>query len=380
VATATAVSAGQYQACAVLTDGSVACWGDNGTYALGNGPLSDSATAESLVPVMVTGVGTARAVASGSQQTCALLADGTVQCWGDNTAGELGAGATGTCVDPYSGTFSCSKTAVAATGITNATAVTAGLFIGCALLTGGTVQCWGSNAFGQLGIGNYTVTQSDVPVTVSGLSNAQLISTTYSHTCAVIAGGSIQCWGDNQVGALGNGTTSGGNAPGPVTGINSASAVTAGYEFSCALLANGTVQCWGVNTWGQLGNGTTTDSSVPVQVIGITNATAVSAGGDDACAILSGGTVQCWGLNSAGQLGAATAKICEDNQGDMWPCSSTPITVAGITSATSISVGQDFVCALLHDGRVQCWGLNDHGQLGNGTTIDSAAPVTVCGS
>jgi alpha-tubulin suppressor-like RCC1 family protein len=364
----------------VLTNGSVACWGDNSTYALGNSSLSDSATSVSLVPVMATGVGTVRAVASGSLQTCALLADGTVQCWGDNTSGELGAGATGTCVDPYSSTFLCSKTAVAATGITNATAVTAGLYVSCALLTGGTVQCWGSNTFGQLGIGNYTGTQSNVPVTVSGLSNAQIISTTYSHTCAVLAGGSIECWGDNTVGALGNGTTSGGNAPVPVTGINNASAVAAGYEFSCALLADGTVQCWGVNTWGQLGSGTTTDSSVPVQVTGITNATAISAGDGDACAILSGGTVQCWGLNSAGQLGAATTNTCEDNAGDRGTCSSTPVTVTGIAGATGITVGQDFVCALLNDGRVQCWGQNDRGQLGNGTTNDSSAPVTVCGS
>jgi alpha-tubulin suppressor-like RCC1 family protein len=287
---------------------------------------------------------------------CAPLLGGTVECWGDNDDGQLG-----------NGTTTNSSTAVAVSGLNGVTALSVGNESACALLSGGTVECWGDNSYGALG--NGTTTNSSTPVAVSGLSGVTALSVGDLSACALLSNGTVECWGYNGYGQLGNGTTTNSSTPVAVSGLSGATAISVGGgELSaCALLSGGTVECWGANNAGQLGNGTTTSSLTPVAVSGLNGATAISTGGGlgDACALLSGGTVECWGDNYYGELGNGTTTD-----------SSTPVAVSGLSGVTAISVGGGASpCALLSGGTVECWGRNDYGELGNGTTTSSSTPV-----
>ncbi len=337
-----AVAAGLDYTCALLANGTIKCWGSNASGKLGDGTTTNSAT-----PVTVTGITTATAVATGQNHTCARLSNGTVQCWGRNFEGELGTGAT----SPFS------ATPVTVTGITTATAIAAGGLHSCAVLLDGTVQCWGSN-FGP------------TPVAVTGITTATAIAAGGSHTCALLANGTVQCWGFSFTGQLGNGTSdlSFHSTPVAVTGITTATAIAAGVFGTCARLSDGTVQCWGDNGLGDLGIGTNTGpqscfaepcSTTPLTVTGITTAIAVTIGGHHACALLAVGAIKCWGSNASlggapsGQLGTGTTTGPQSCFG--FACSPTPVTVTGITTATAVTAGVQHTCAIV-EGTAQCWG------------------------
>ena len=165
----------------------------------------------------------------------------------------------------------------------------------CALGRNGKIQCWGDNRMGQLG--NRTTNGGVVPVDASIDTSAIDVSAGGGFTCANLSNGTIQCWGDNGTGQLGNGSADDmSDAPVTVSGLTNAVAIEAGQVHACALLRTGTVQCWGDNQDGALGNGTLVDSPVPVTVVGITQAIAVATGDSHSCAMLSGGSVQCWSL------------------------------------------------------------------------------------
>jgi alpha-tubulin suppressor-like RCC1 family protein len=284
---ATAVSVGEFHTCAVLSDGTVQCWGQNAYGQLGNGTTIYNST----TPVTVAGITNATALDVGYLHTCAVLSDGTVKCWGENSHGQLGNGPS------FFNFFS----PVAVPGVTNAIAVSAGVYHTCAVLSDGPVKCWGNNSAGGLGDG--TTINSSTPVTVSGITNATAVVTD-DDTCAIISDGTVKCWGENAYGQLGNDATADSSTPVTVSGITTAVAVAVD-EHTCALLSDGTIKCWGWNTYGQLGNGTTADSFTPVSVSGITTAVAVAAD-EHTCALLSDGTIKCWGLNTYGQLGDGT--------------------------------------------------------------------------
>jgi len=356
---ASAISAGYEHNCALVSGGAVSCWGDNYYGELGDGSETDS-----HIPVAVSGLSGVIAVSAGGYydglHTCALISGGAVKCWGDNRLGELG-----------DGTTAHSLTPVAVSGLTGATAVSAGAAHTCALISGGTVKCWGANGSGQLGDG--TTTRSLTPLTVSGLTGAIAISAGYGYTCALISGGTVKCWGANYFGQLGDGTTTDSPTPVAVSGLTGATAISAGNSYeaghTCALISGGAIKCWGDNQYGQLGVSTyTVVTHKPVTVTGLTGAIAVSAGYLHTCALISGGTMECWGNGQDGQLGDGTTIG-----------SSTPVTVSGLTAATAISAGGWHTCALVSGGSVRCWGLNQYGQLGNGTTTDSSTPVGVVG-
>ncbi len=294
------------------------------------------------------------AIAAGGS-TCALLATGGLRCWGANGFGQLGDGTT---VD--------APGAVPVAGAGDSGSLAVGLHHACAVRGDGQVACWGSNQFGQLGDEDYGEA-SVAPVPVPGLSGAVRVAAGHWHTCALVAGGEVWCWGANHMGQLGDGTPDQPSGPVAVVGLGGATAVAAGAAHSCAV-ASGEVWCWGGNYTGQLGDGTFEDAAAPVRVEGISDAVDVSLGADSSCALLATGEVRCWGANNVGQLGDGTREA-----------STLPTTVVGVSGATAIDSGPSHTCALVGGGELRCWGRNDQGQLGDGTTATSLVAVAVPG-
>ena len=324
IISAAAIGAGGNHTCALLADHTVRCWGDNS-----NGQLGDGTRVNRLSPVAVIGVTTATAIAAGQSSTCALLADATVTCW------------------PVSG----SLTPMAVAGITTATAI-AGQGQMCALLADQTVRCW---------------TSSSAPVAIDGITTATAISVGSYHACALLSDRSVRCWGANNWGQLGDGTQVSSASPVTVAGVNDAMAVSAGGYHTCALLVDGGIRCWGDNYTGELGDGSgSVKSFTPVTPVGIGPAIAISTFSHHTCALLADRTIRCWGFNYYGQLGNGTTTS-----------SPVPVAVAGVESAIAISTGEEHSCALFADHTLHCWGRNWSGEYGDGTEVSRTSVDTL---
>jgi hypothetical protein len=190
----TAISNGTNLTCALLSNKTIKCWGHTG-----GGQTGDTDDTSRMTPTTISGISAATAVSGGGQNSCALLSDETIKCWGLNGGrGQLG-----------NGSMTNSYTPVTVSGISNAIAVTGGRAHTCALLSNNTVQCWGYNYYGQLGDGSTILRdqQRTTPITVSGISNATAISAGDYHNCALLSSNTVQCWGSNGAGQLGNGTS-----------------------------------------------------------------------------------------------------------------------------------------------------------------------------
>jgi len=353
VITPTGVSAGGEFTCVRLPDGTVQCVGRNQYGQHGNGTLNDSSVLEP-----VTDLTTATRVVAGDEFVCALLEDRTARCWGFGESGQRG--------DRSFGTFGLVPVPVS--GLTGAVALAAGYGHTCALLVDATMRCWGENREGQLGNGTTADPGTAQPVAVSDITGATAITTGAYHTCALLGNATVRCWGRNDQGQLGNGTFIRSSTPRPVDGLTGVVAISGGGAHTCAVLSDGKVRCWGDNEFGQVGDGTTmTSITTPVEVVGIAGAVYVSAGWRHTCALLGDSSVQCWGQNEFGQLGDGTSRN-----------SAIPVRVPGISNPVAVTAGWwHHSCALLGDGTVRCWGVNEWGQLGNGTTTGSPSPVTM---
>ncbi|GII34365.1 RCC1 domain-containing protein [Planotetraspora mira] len=338
-ANVTAVSAGGQHSLALLDNGTVQAWGNNDSGELGDGTSEDHP-----IPGVVTGLLSVRSISAGGSFSLARLSNGTVQAWGDNAIGQLGNGVVSPAV----------FLPAPVTGLTGVVAIAAGGTHGLALLSNGTVRAWGDNSSGQLGNG-ITGGNSPVPVPVVGpggvgvLSNVKAIAAGNDFSMALLNDGTVRAWGINTSGQLAQPAPILSNSvPVPVVGpggvgvLSNVKAVDAGGAHSLALLTNNTVRSWGLNNFGQLGNGVTGGvSRTPVTVLGpggvgvLSDVALIAAGSSHSIAYLTNGPVNTWGNNFDGALGDGSI-VSRD----------TPIGIrTGLIGITSIAAGTFFSLA-----------------------------------
>jgi len=316
---------------------------------------------------------TSKACALGEYHTCVVAEGGAVSCWGRNVRGEVGSAA----ASPV-------RLPVPVPGLSGVTSLAAGRQHTCALLANGAVSCWGANESGQLG--RPPSEEAGAPDLVADLPPAAQIFAGGSNTCALLRAGGLFCWGANESGQLVDGTRNARATPALVPGADDvvdvamSNALRAGSKkpdlahaggFMCAATSMGNVLCWGTNSTGQLGDGTRDERSTPTFVPGISDAIEVAAGDAHACVLRRSGGVSCWGRNEFGVVG-------DDTMGPS-TVRTAPVSALGIQDAIGLSLGDAHSCARRRTGGVMCWGVNNFGQLGDGSTTLRAAPQAAVG-
>jgi len=394
--------------CARVIGGGLRCWGFGGGGRLGyanTSTIGDDETPGAVGPVDLGSGRTAEAISAGGFHSCALLDDAGVRCWGFGGDGRLGyANRNDVGDDETPGSAGPVELG------RRAEAISAGGGHSCALLDDGRVRCWGFGDDGRLGYGDdENIGDDEAPASVGPVDlgsdstgtaiTATAISAGQDHTCAVLDGGRVRCWGLGSSGALGYGDTNTigeDEAPGAVGPVDlgegrTAKAISAGSSHTCALLDDGGVRCWGSGGNGRLGYGNTItigDNEKPGTVgpveLGAT-ATAITAGDNHTCALLDGGSVRCWGLGGDGRLGYGNRKNVGDDEA---PGSVGPVDLGSGRTAVAISAGGSHTCALLDDASTRCWGNAATGRLGycdaddigDDESAGAAGPVNVTGA
>jgi alpha-tubulin suppressor-like RCC1 family protein len=372
---------------------------------------------------------TARAVALGSSHTCAILDDDSARCWGSGASGQLGYGNTNNVGDGAGPTPTIESAGPVPLGPgRTARAITAGGSHACAILDDGSVRCWGNNSFGQLGYGNRDPVGSGAgPTPTIGSAGAvplgpgrtaRAIAAGSFHTCAILDDSSVRCWGENGSGQLGYGNrnpvaTGAGPTPTivsagavPLGAGRTARAIAAGFTQTCAILDDFTARCWGSGGIGQLGYGNTNnvgDGSGPTPTIESAGpiffgdgrtARSITAGDNiTTCATLDDGTARCWGGSASGQLGYGNTNAVGNGAAPTPTIvSAGPVPLGAGNTARTIVATTFHSCAMLADGSARCWGFGGIGALGYGNTnsvgagtaptptIVSAGPVPLDGA
>ena len=381
--------------CARRTNGNLRCWGSNIHGQLGTGDSSDRGDEpeEALPAIDLGSERLAIAFGSSDRHACALLDNGAVKCWGANDEGQLGLGDSLARGD-QPGEMGDDLPAVNLGTSSVPVALSVGAYHSCALFDEGSVKCWGDNEYGQLGQGDTRdrgrlssdMGDSLLAVNLGAGRKALSVSAGAFHTCALLEDLSLKCWGDNRYGQLGLGNTSArgdhggemGSDLSPVDlGLQRAAAVSASYRSTCVLLDNGKVKCWGANTKGNLGLGDgrgrgdqsgEMGEALPAVDLGVERtARSISAYNFTVCVVLDNGEAKCWGDNADGQLGIGDVSDRGDEPNEMGD-SLPAIDLGTNVKALSVSVGSQSTCAVLDNGSVKCWGVNNYGQLGLGDT------------
>jgi cysteine-rich repeat protein len=377
--------------CIAFEDGAVRCWGQGEYGALGQGKTDDLGNDPDELPVANVEVGgKVTQLAAGHNHVCALLDSDKVRCWGSDAVGQLGDGPALENRGDIKGQMPPPDVALGPD--IEVQQIAAGQGHTCAIVTGGKVRCWGGGAYGALGYGSVAnrpapaLVNPDVP----GVEGATQIALGGEHSCAVIQTGEVLCWGGNSYGELGLGHVNsigdqGGEVPMPAVIGGIATQVTAGARHTCALMEGGTVRCWGAGKDGRLGTGNEMNvgdkpGPLPTDVdLGMAKAHAVIAGAGHTCALLERGDVRCWGFNSRGMLGSGNTTSLLKPGAPVQLGSAVRLLSASGTYAADIETGVS-TCVVLFDDTLRCWGGNRSGQLGLGNELrvgDDEKPVSV---
>ena len=371
------IAAGADDSCAILIGGDLKCWGDNLYGELGIGTLSPTEeTTPTQVASLTSGVDQ---VTLGFEHSCAIIATPGAEavCWGNPEHGDIGNGQFGNKAMPFpTAVFSLLPSPTGQGGPDTPVQISAGYYHTCAALSSGAIACWGAGTFGEIGDG--TSEDRSIPTRVIGLpatpATSNAVAGGGTAGCALDATLSVKCWGQyvgDGTNAVRTSATTVNNVP--AGGIAQVSAGNGG----CVLTLKGVVKCWGQNGDGQVGNGTMGSSPVltPSTVSFPGNPKpypqALAFSGYHACVTTNDGAgAYCWGANDKGQLGDGTTTNRD-----------APVAVTALSSGyiAQIAAGGKHTCVLLKNGTVQCWGYNHYGQLGNGSTSDSSTAVTVSG-
>ena len=392
------LSAGGSTTCGLGPAGKAYCWGENNSGQLGTGVMPGRPTCGGIqcnpAPVPVAGGFRFRALGTGGLHTCGVTDSDKAYCWGNNRSGQLGIGSPeGPQVCP--GLVGCSPTPIEVPSLPPVAAIVVGLVHTCGLTRDGVAYCWGSNTYGQLGTGSTTGPEycptrdcSTTPIAVTGALRFQSLSAGDFHTCGIEEDGTTYCWGGNAHGELGIGETPleacntlelpSECSPTPIAVIGSLRFVTlaSGGPHACSLTSSGQAFCWGSNSWGTLGIGVLNGpelcgpylwpcSRSPMPIAGELKIRNLTAGGDVLCATTDAGAAWCWGRG----------RLLGD--GDHWYVNSTPVQVAGNLSFLTLDSGSFHTCGITREGVSYCWGDNEAGQLGNGSKERSGIPVAI---
>lgn len=389
---AASLALGNNHSCVLTAEGAVYCWGRNSEGQVGDGTLDPTAaTARKIVSTVVL-----TSLSAGDNHTCAHSAEGASLCWGANDTAQVGQGTLVDLVAPVE-------------VMTDSRLVAAGGGHSCGVDSSGSMLCWGSDRRGQLG--RAALLSSTQPIQVATpTGTADAIAAAGSHACA-IKDGAVHCWGANDQGQLGDGTTVATAAPIPPLADSSplvaASRLSVSSSGSCAVLDDGTAQCWGsqslgfnslvpqpisatvptpivavslspsrvhyltsvqgeelwcsgFNSNGECGklNYVTSTSAISLSDL-VANVTQVHSGGSHTC-VLADATISCFGSNGGGRLGNAVSATTAGGPAIPVTLPFPPVELFG---------GSNHTCARLSDGSISCWGYNNNGELGDGTTI-----------
>lgn len=411
------ISAGGEHSCGIQIDDSLWCWGNDTNLQLGDGATTGPQTA----PVTVSGGGTWKSVSAGGDMTCGIKTDNTGWCWGNDSNGKLGIGATGASNAPVEidGASSWKVIRASLSGFSTATCgiksddtawcwgsdfsgtvgngaiagnqespspvsggatwkdIDVGALHACGIQSDNTGWCWGSDSYGEIGNGATTGLQI-APVSINGGHTWKSLRGGASITCGIKSDDTTWCWGYGYSGGIGaGGSTTTADVPTAVSGGHSWAMIDTGAEYNCGISADGALYCWGLGTNGSLGNGDAPERYIPnpqainnsLTWLKISSGGPGFGGGAHSCGIKTDNSLWCWGMGNSGQLGDNTAAISR----------ATPNQITGGGSWKDISTGGQHSCGIMADDTMRCWGDGMNGRLGNAGTAPSATPVTLSG-